>query len=56
MAARVAISSGPSRLAVPPWVPHGEACAYFGAADGSIGLTTYDGLVPTRRLVYLPSK
>ncbi|XP_048481162.1 Bardet-Biedl syndrome 7 protein homolog [Plutella xylostella] len=41
VAARMSVPCGPSRLAVPPWLHNSDVCAYYGAADGSIGLIAY---------------
>ncbi|XP_050672486.1 Bardet-Biedl syndrome 7 protein homolog isoform X2 [Leptidea sinapis] len=39
---RMFVRSGPSRLAVPLTSRSTEICAYYGAADGSIGFLTYN--------------
>ncbi|XP_060800822.1 Bardet-Biedl syndrome 7 protein-like [Amyelois transitella] len=41
--AHLAISAGPSRLAVPPPLHISYIHAFYGAADGSIGYITYEG-------------
>lgn len=38
IAARVVVTSGPSRLFVPPSIHAADIYAFYGAADGSIGL------------------
>ncbi|KAJ8727006.1 hypothetical protein PYW08_015403 [Mythimna loreyi] len=41
---RTVISSGPSRLAVPPSTHVTDIVAFYGAGDGSIGLISYEDL------------
>lgn len=41
LVSRAYISSGPSRLAVPP-LQHRDIHAFYGAADGSIGRLAYE--------------
>lgn len=40
--ARTVISSGPSRLSVPPSTHVTDIVAFYGASDGSIGLIAYE--------------
>ncbi|KAI5636698.1 bardet-Biedl syndrome 7 protein [Phthorimaea operculella] len=47
LVSRTAISSGPSRLAVPVTHHSANICAYYGAADGSIGLISHEESVLT---------
>ncbi|XP_028163089.1 Bardet-Biedl syndrome 7 protein homolog isoform X3 [Ostrinia furnacalis] len=44
-----AISSGPSRLAIPPSLHTSDIYAYYGAADGCIGLIVYEDSVLTNK-------
>ncbi|XP_028033201.1 Bardet-Biedl syndrome 7 protein homolog isoform X2 [Bombyx mandarina] len=42
LVAHIAISSGPSRLATPPVAQVAEIKCFYGAADGSVGIITYE--------------
>ncbi|XP_041973439.1 Bardet-Biedl syndrome 7 protein-like isoform X2 [Aricia agestis] len=39
---RTYVSSGPTRISTPPTLHTSELCAFYGAADGSIGLIFYE--------------
>ncbi|XP_052751732.1 Bardet-Biedl syndrome 7 protein homolog isoform X2 [Galleria mellonella] len=47
--AHTAISAGPTRLAVPPSLHALDVYAFYGAADGSLGLIIYEGSTLTSK-------